>query len=193
MHKTDGGGNDARGVSPALSDQVAEFHQGRGGIAEGEEGIRMLLHGQADACLAACDAKRRGHLGHARIAEVALGLDAQTLECAFSDAARHHRHVGHDGLQLARFHLIEYSLYSPFVCIEDILHVEVGSGVDGVQQSPLVVEGVVVAAQFALDGAERLHHDLLSTIHSQLSTLHSQLSTIIPPWRDDLPFGDIRL
>ena len=48
------------------------------------------------------------------------------------------------------------------VRVEQLLHLEVGSRMDGVQQGPFVVERIVLTVQFAVDGAKRFHHDLLS-------------------------------
>ena len=44
---------DARRMSLTFTDQVAEFHEGRGGSAEDEEGVGVLLNGKADAGLGA--------------------------------------------------------------------------------------------------------------------------------------------
>ena len=48
------------------------------------------------------------------------------------------------------------------VGVEDILHVEICGGVDGVQQGPLATERDVLVLQFGFDGAETAHHDLLT-------------------------------
>ena len=85
-------------------------------------------------------------------------------------------------------YLIINSLHGPVVSIEDLLHVEVGCGVDGVQQCPLVAQRIVLSFQFACYGVERLHHN-----GSAYCLLTLVFLSVIPPWRDDLPVSHIRL
>ena len=117
MDKAYGGGDDASGTSLALADQIAEFHQGGGSIAESKEGIGVLLDSQTDACLGAGETfpillpaltEKGGlcHLSHTWVAEVAFSLNAKTGEGSLTDAAGHHGHIGDDGLQFTRLHLI---------------------------------------------------------------------------------------
>ena len=75
--------------------------------------------------------------------------------------------------------------------MEDILHVEVGGGVDGMEQCPEVTQWVVLTTELALDGSERLYHDLLPLFLSDRIAEHTV--TIIAAGRDDLAVGDIRL
>ena len=98
MHKAHWRGDDAGRMGLALADEVTQFHQCRRCIAEGEECIGMLLNGEADARLSACDALCRGHLGNPRVAQIALGFQAQSCQCPLADAAGHHRHIGYNGL-----------------------------------------------------------------------------------------------
>ncbi len=56
-------------------------------------------------------------------------------------------------------------VFSEPIRIEDVLHVEVSSGVDGVQQGPLVIEWIVML-QFTCDGSERFYHDILSLVQT---------------------------
>ena len=100
------GGDDASGASLALTDQIAEFHQGGGSIAESKESIGVLLDSQTDASLGAGDVTGSGEHCHTGVAEVAFGLYAEAGEGSLTDAAGHHGHVGDDGLQFARLHLI---------------------------------------------------------------------------------------
>ena len=96
-------GNKSGGVCLALADEVAEFHEGGGGIAKGEERVGVLLDGEADAGLGAGDVVGRGKLGHANVLQVALGLDAETLEGALADAAGDHSDIGDDGGERRRW------------------------------------------------------------------------------------------
>ena len=72
--------------------------------------------------------------------------------------------------------------------IEDLFHIEVGSGVDGVQQRPLVIQRIILTTQFAGNRTEGLHHDLLPRLQ-----VISLLFTIVATWCDDLIAIDIRL
>ena len=73
-------------------------------------------------------------------------------------------------------------LNSALVGIEDTLHLKVGSRVDGMQQCPLVVKGDVFIAEFALDGTERLYHNLLARLQFLVV-----MFTVVAAWRDDAP------
>ena len=66
------------------------------------------------------------------------------------------------------------------VGMQQLLHLEVGRGVDSVQQGPLVVEGDVGMLQFAFDGAEAAYHDVLPDGSSR-----SVVFPIISAWRDE--------
>ena len=55
MNEAHRSSNDASWTRLPLTNQVAEFHQGRWGIAKGEERIRMFLDSEADTCLSASD------------------------------------------------------------------------------------------------------------------------------------------
>ena len=59
---------------------------------------------------------------------------------------------------------------------------------DGVQQCPLVAEGIVATPQLALDGAEGLHHDLLA-----LSNAIAGLLAIVAARSDHPSVGDVGL
>ena len=59
---------------------------------------------------------------------------------------------------------------------------------DGVQQGPLVVQRDILVAQFALDGAERLNHDLLARFDGFILPL-----AVIAARRDDVAVADIGL
>ena len=162
VDKTDGGGDDAGGVGFASADEVAEFHEGGGGIAEGEEGIGVVFDGQTDGGLGAGEVVGGGELCHAGIVEVAFGFDAETGEGTFADAALHHGHIGDDGGEGAVLHFLVETFHGFGVGVEDGFHVEVGGGVDGVEEGPEVAEGVVWVFQFGGDGAEGLEHDGLA-------------------------------
>ena len=106
MHKADGRGDDACRTRLPLANQVAEFHESRWRISESKESIGMFLYSKSNASLSPCYPQRRSHFSYPRVAEVALRLDAQTLECPLADAACHHGHVGHDGFERSILHLI---------------------------------------------------------------------------------------
>ena len=161
VYKAHGSGNDACRTGLALAHQLAQLHQRRRGIAKGKERIGMLLYSQTDAGLRARDALRCSHRCHALVVQVAARLDAQSLQGSLAYAAHHHRYVGDDRLQRSADYLVVYVLHGLFVGMQYLLHVEVGSGVDGMQQCPEVAQRDSPAASVRPDGAERLHHDFL--------------------------------
>ena len=172
----------------ALAHEVAEFHQGCRGITKGKECIRVLFDRQTDTCLSTGDTFCRCHLGHTRILQIALRLDAQSFKSTLADTTGHHRHISHDGLQAPFGNLLVERLYGMVIGIEDLFHIEVGSGVDGVQQRPLVIQRIILTTQFAGNRTEGLHHDLLPRLK-----VVSLLFTIVATRRDDLIAIDIRL
>ena len=188
MNETHWGCDDTCGMGLALAHEVAEFHQGCGSITKGKECIRVFFDRQTDTCLSTGDTFCRCHLGHTRILQIALRLDAQSFKSTLTDTTGHHRHISHDGLQ-APFgdHLVE-CLYGMVIGIEDLFHIEVGSGVDGMQQRPLVIQRIILTTQFAGNRTEGLHHDLLPRLK-----VVSLLFTIVATRRDDLIAIDIRL
>ena len=188
MNEAYGGGNDAGGPCLALADEVAEFHQGCGGVAESKQCFRMFLDSQSYAGLCASNALPSCQPGHPRVAQIAHRLDAQPLQGSFANAAGHHGDVGDDGSQLAALYLIIYSLQGLRVGVQNVLHVEVGRRVDGVQQSPLMSERIVLAMQFSLDGAERLHHNLLAHLQRLVS-----LTAVVAARCNKVAVGHVRL
>ena len=105
MYKPYGGGNDACRTGLALANEVAQFHECRRRIAKGEQGIGMLLDGQTYAGLGARDVHRLGHFRHTWVAQIALGLDAETRQRSFAHTAGYHSHIAHNGVQLPAGHL----------------------------------------------------------------------------------------
>ena len=53
VDETYGGGDDACRMGFAFADEVAELHQRRRSVAEGEESVRVFLDGETDAGLGA--------------------------------------------------------------------------------------------------------------------------------------------
>ena len=112
MHKAYGCGNDAGGVGFPLEYEVAQLYQGRGGIAENEKCIGVLLDSEPHTGLCACDAlaacctRSCHHLSHSRVGEIALCLNAQTLQGSFADTAQSHRHIGDNRVKLSAAYLI---------------------------------------------------------------------------------------
>ena len=190
MDKSHWGCDDACRMGLTLTNQITEFHQGRRRITKGKEGIRMFLNSQTDACLSTGDTLLFSHLSNTRIRQIALSLNTQTLEGTLSDATCNHRYIADNGLQRTIFYLIIKFLYSTFVCMKDILHLEIGCGVDGMQQGPLMIKGPVFPLEFAGDGTEGFNHDGLA----QLFTFHFSLFTSIVASRgNDVTISDIRL
>ena len=122
----------------------------------------MLFYCQTDAGLCAGDVLFGGESCRARVAQVAEHLYAQPFERPFADAAGRHRHVG-DNRTDASF---TDALVEAFHCIgiytQQIFHLKVGCGVDGVQQGPLLSEGNMGVLELPLDGSETANHDVLS-------------------------------
>ena len=99
MHKTYWCGDDASRTGFALANEVAEFHERGGRIAESKECIGMLFDSKPDACLGSRDAFLRRHFCHSRVGEITFGFDAEPLQCPLSNAANHHRHICDYGLE----------------------------------------------------------------------------------------------
>ena len=66
------------------------------------------------------------------------------------------------------------------------LHLEIGSGVDGMEQRPFVVEWPVLSVQFAGNGPEGVHHNLLTGFD-----LFFLFLGVLATWGDDFSFADI--
>ena len=74
------------------------------------------------------------------------------------------------------------------ISVQNALHIEVCSGVDGVEQGPLMSQRNILVAQFAFDRAERRHHN-----RPPQSLRRRGFFAIVTARRDDFPVGDIRL
>ena len=90
MNETHWGCDDTCGMGLALAHEVAEFHQGCGSITKGKECIRVLFDRQTDTCLSTGDTFCRCHLGHTRILQITLRLDAQSFKSPLTDTTGHH-------------------------------------------------------------------------------------------------------
>ena len=86
--------------------------------------------------------------------------------------------------------------------MEDILHIKVGCGMDGMEQRPEVAQWVVLTTELALDGTEGLYHDLLTLFLRDRIAEHAIATSqriaehrvaIVAAGRDDLAVGDVRL
>ena len=139
VDKANGSSNDASRMGFALANEIAEFHQSRWGIAKGKEGIGMFLDGETDACLSAGNTLSLSHLSHAWIAQITLCLNTQALEGTLTDTTGYHRHIGNDSLQFTILHLIVKCLHSPLIGIKNVLHIEIGCGMDGMKQRPFMI------------------------------------------------------
>ena len=100
----------------------------------------MLLYSQTYARLCTGDmligSKRRGTF----IVQITLHLDAETLQSAFPDARRHHRHVCDNGFHMPRTQGLIQSCDSPLIHPQDTLHIEIGRRMNGMQQSPFAIQ-----------------------------------------------------
>ena len=165
VYESDGCANHAGGLCLAPADEVAEFEQGGRCVSKGEERRGVFLGSDAHGGHGACDVLFACHADGARVVDVADGLDAESLQSPFAYAGLCHGHVGDDAAQRAVGYGLVHAFDGLWVGAQDVLHVEVGRGVDGVQQCPLVSEGHVASvAQFGLDGAEGAYHDVLSGV-----------------------------
>ena len=149
----------------------------------------MLLDGETDTCLRARDTLQVGELLRARIIEVALDLQAKTLQHALADARSHHGDVGDDGVELPIEHRLIDAGYRTGIGVEDLLHLEVRRGVDRVDERPLVVEGDVGVRQLAIDRAEALDHDRLT----DLRILVERAFVIVATRGDEVPVEVVAL
>ena len=149
----------------------------------------MLLDGETDPRLRARDTLQVGKLLRARIIEVALDLQAKTLQHALADTRSHHGDVGDDGVELPVEHRLIDAGYRTGIGVEDLLHLEVRRGVDRVDECPLVVEGDVGVRQLAIDRAEALDHDRLT----DLRILVERAFVIVATRGDEVPFEVVAL
>ena len=72
--------------------------------------------------------------------------------------------------------------------MKNMLHLEIGCGVDGMQQGPLMIEWPVFPLEFAGNGTEGLDHDVLSDLIT-----FSRFLSIIASRGNDVAISDVRL
>ena len=92
----------------------------------------MFFHGKAYAGLCAGNFETGCHFCHARIVEVAFDFNAETFEGSLADSGGCHGDVGYYHAYLAIVQGSMECFHGVIVGVENVLHVEVGSGVDGV-------------------------------------------------------------